>query len=302
MAGGRTGAAQGIMGAGTDVLHALAGQAPPSRYIRAYHGSPHSLDRFDARKIGTGHGAQVQGHGLYFAGAENRANTFRNPSGASRDVYVDGRNVMDLDDALRDGLAFGTPRSPESAALRALRQGAYGADDAGQALANARMIAADNAPDRAAAIREALERLAKSRIELGKMPGHTYEVELRIPEQSLLDLDAPVMRQPQAIQAALGPYAEAPSHFSLGREGWTGRNAYMRAAEAGAGGGMPQASEQLLRQGVPGLRYLDAPAGTPDAHNFVMFPGTEDKIRILRKFGLMAPIAAGAMEGSDGRR
>jgi hypothetical protein len=27
-----------------------------------------------------------------------------------------------------------------------------------------------------------------------------------------------------------------------------------------------------------------------------MFPGTEDSIRILRKYGLMAPIAAGAMQ------
>jgi hypothetical protein len=26
-----------------------------------------------------------------------------------------------------------------------------------------------------------------------------------------------------------------------------------------------------------------------------MFPGTEDSIRILRKYGIMAPIAAGAM-------
>jgi hypothetical protein len=34
MAGGRTGAAQGALNAGADVLRALAGQAPPSRYIR----------------------------------------------------------------------------------------------------------------------------------------------------------------------------------------------------------------------------------------------------------------------------
>jgi hypothetical protein len=27
-----------------------------------------------------------------------------------------------------------------------------------------------------------------------------------------------------------------------------------------------------------------------------MFPGTEDSIRILRKYGLLAPMAAGAMQ------
>jgi len=35
--------------------------------IKAYHSSPHDFDRFDLSKIGTGEGAQVYGHGLYFA-------------------------------------------------------------------------------------------------------------------------------------------------------------------------------------------------------------------------------------------
>ena len=35
--------------------------------IRAYHSSPHDFDKFDLSKIGTGEGAQVYGHGLYFA-------------------------------------------------------------------------------------------------------------------------------------------------------------------------------------------------------------------------------------------
>src|SRR6478752_1118967 len=35
--------------------------------IKAYHSSPHDFDKFDLKKIGTGEGAQVYGHGLYFA-------------------------------------------------------------------------------------------------------------------------------------------------------------------------------------------------------------------------------------------
>lgn len=35
--------------------------------ITAYHGSPHTFDKFSLDKIGTGEGAQVYGHGLYFA-------------------------------------------------------------------------------------------------------------------------------------------------------------------------------------------------------------------------------------------
>lgn len=38
--------------------------------IRAYHGTPHNVDKFSTDKIGTGEGAQAYGWGLYFA--ENR--------------------------------------------------------------------------------------------------------------------------------------------------------------------------------------------------------------------------------------
>jgi len=34
------------------------------------------------------------------------------------------------------------------------------------------------------------------------------------------------------------------------------------------------------------------------SNNIVAFPGTEDQIRILRKYGLMAPVAAGAAASS----
>src|SRR5580765_7610443 len=45
--------------------------------IRAFHGSPHSFDRFDLSKIGTGEGAQAYGHGLYFAENEGVAKGYR---------------------------------------------------------------------------------------------------------------------------------------------------------------------------------------------------------------------------------
>ena len=45
--------------------------------IIAYHGSPHSFDKFDISKIGTGEGAQAFGHGLYFAEAEPVAQSYR---------------------------------------------------------------------------------------------------------------------------------------------------------------------------------------------------------------------------------
>lgn len=49
----------------------------PSSMVDAYHGSPHDFDRFDITKIGTGEGAQVYGHGLYFADNPQIADYYR---------------------------------------------------------------------------------------------------------------------------------------------------------------------------------------------------------------------------------
>ena len=47
-------------------LPGLLDDAPAESGFRLYHGSPHDFDRFSMSKIGTGEGAQVYGHGLYF--------------------------------------------------------------------------------------------------------------------------------------------------------------------------------------------------------------------------------------------
>ena len=44
--------------------------------VKAYHGTPHKFDAFDAGKIGTGEGSQAFGHGLYFAENPNVARSY----------------------------------------------------------------------------------------------------------------------------------------------------------------------------------------------------------------------------------
>jgi hypothetical protein len=52
-------------------------------------------------------------------------------------------------------------------------------------------------------------------------------------------------------------------------------------------------AQALLEAGIPGIRYLDGQSRSAGqgTRNYVMFPGTEDRIRILRKYGLLAPMA-----------
>ena len=48
------------------------------KLIEAWHGTPHSFDKFDISKIGTGEGAQAYGHGLYSADSRSVGEGYRN--------------------------------------------------------------------------------------------------------------------------------------------------------------------------------------------------------------------------------
>lgn len=72
--GGEVGAQLGRVYGGTagEIVGGLAGgiaapNAPRPQAIAAGHASPHEFEKFSMDKIGTGEGAQVYGHGLYFA-------------------------------------------------------------------------------------------------------------------------------------------------------------------------------------------------------------------------------------------
>jgi hypothetical protein len=55
----------------------IAGTGAPGEGFTAFHGSPHSFDQFQSSAIGTGDGTQAFGHGLYFAGNEKVAQSYR---------------------------------------------------------------------------------------------------------------------------------------------------------------------------------------------------------------------------------
>ena len=129
-----------------------------------------------------------------------------------------------------------------------------------------------------------------------------YEVEIAHPDSAFLDWDAPMSQQPAAVRRAFGEFAmdELGDGERVYRDIATRRGEEFDDDMTGVLANRA-ASEELLQEGIPGIRYLDgmsrgAGQGT---RNYVMFPGTEDQIRILRKYGLMAPIAVGAAAGAS---
>jgi hypothetical protein len=257
--------------------------------IRAYHGSPYDFDRFDASKIGTGEGAQAYGYGHYFAQVPDVSETYR--------------------DTLKNKVVFEPPQELVDAHT-ASRLHARKVWDSSAA----------SMDDRLAAIRLAEE--AERRLQAATQnPGRMYEVEIDAPESSLLDWDAPLSMQPNALKFFQKMSVALPQEPPLkaldrvievdGSGGWAYGRLQDALSENAQTWKMPDAQGRLLSKqlvsnavrdgGFPGIRYLDqasrqqginfGPSGT---RNYVMFPGTEDQIRILRKYGLMAPIAAGA--------
>lgn len=54
-------------------------------FVTAWHGSPHTFDKFSTDKIGTGEGAQAYGYGLYFAGAKEVAEYYKKRLSSAND-------------------------------------------------------------------------------------------------------------------------------------------------------------------------------------------------------------------------
>lgn len=280
--------------------------------IRAYHGSPYDFDKFDAAKIGTGEGAQSWGHGLYFAENPQVAESYRDsvplrvpyesPEQMAADyLFVHGTK----EDAIRVMRDHGSWKGPRR--QREMYRSAMG-------------LLQDGAP------------VTPREFPFAETPSRVYEVEIGHPQSSFLDLDAPFSSQPPSVLDALkGVPGEPMKHGSryggnatvvndrgqwylkmddggrqyalsqkdverMGGDSASGSQVYQRLANAL--GGDAQASKDLVRRGVPGAMYFDqgSRAVVNGTRNYVMFPGTEDSIRILRKYGLLAPAAAAASQ------
>lgn len=266
------------------IIRALAGTADDVApgVIRAYHGSPHSFSRFDASKIGTGEGAQSYGYGLYFAGNESAADYYRLK--LAEDGDAPDKWARDYWAAQAWPEYSGSPEEAYHALLgriQSIREAGgpgYSGDLKNHYDAAEQWLLAQDPHTVPGPIRQ----------------GHMYEVELGVPESSLLTWDAPLSQQPEAVQAYAGRAGIGADGSLDGR--WGGEILWSRRRNIL---GPQEAARELLEAGIPGIRYYDAGSRRAGAgtRNYVMFPGTEDRIRILRQYGLLPPlVAAGALQ------
>jgi hypothetical protein len=258
--------------ASTNMLMGPLGFAPAG--ITAWHGSPHTFDKFDSSKIGTGEGAQAYGHGLYLAEAPAVAKEYAGALSAAKANKPVGN--VDLTQAYQN-MPTDVPDS-----LLAARRDFRALKDMGE------LLPADRR-DFLAAVKDNIA---------AAQGGALYKVDL--PDDAIakmLDWDKPLSQQPEAVRAALSQDFPplTPSQQSLAATGkWRSealdRQNYSGSTllgelfkKHGSGGG---AEEYLRKRGIPGIRYLDGGSrATGGTSNFVVFPGEENILKILERNG-----------------
>jgi hypothetical protein len=245
------------------------------RGIKAYHGSPHSFDKFSMDKIGTGEGAQAYGHGLYFAENEGVAKGYR--------------------DTL-------TKSSTDGAQTRLKKAGgdvdAAIADLQGR-IANYR----DNgAPQYADAIEEDLRALVKFK-ETGEWtPGSMYEVNIDADPNAFLDWDKPLSEQPEAVRKSFGDLVGRDLSKETGWAKMNGQQALDAIMERYGSLDWPDDANAALRaqyrdnsrskasailagKGIPGIKYLDAGSrpSTPANQMIAEFGSREKALEVAQQ-------------------
>lgn len=261
--------------------------------IIAYHGSPHSFDKFDMSKIGTGEGAQAYGHGLYFAENEAVAKGYRDALSprAQWDVPPD-KIAPELADFGFDPKALTMAREMLHNVGGDGFKAVQGLDDIASQTGNA------VAKEAASAIRSFHRNV--------KPGGATYQVRLNVQPHELLDWDKPLSEQPKAVREALHSQPEVQQRISdaskilgpkaadmKGESAYAALTGWRRGAQLSPSSEVSAAVSQTLKQaGVKGIRYKDAGSRGVDGgtYNYVVFD--DSLISILKKYGI--PMTAGA--------
>ena len=268
-------AMSGPLGAGEvvgEMLGPMRGK-PPMAEIDVYHGSPHRFEEFDASKIGTGEGAQAFGHGIYLAESPDVAKDYA--TRLWKNKYPAGRS-----EAWDASAKF---YKAQKKYLQSVLDNAP--KETKEALKNQMDVA--------------LEGIEKAKREVGPQ---FYTADL--PDEMvdrMLDWDKPLSEQSPSVLAALEKsknkqiramleYAKTP-YTGAGIEGETKTmgEAYRTMSmnlSGRANAESAKASKLLQQAGIPGVRYLDAGSrgqGGSGTRNFVVFPGEEKKVKILKR-------------------
>ena len=262
--------------------------------MTTWHGSPHTFNKFDLSKIGTGEGAQAYGHGLYLAENPKVAKEYRN--------VLTGNHNLDQFNPTVNGEIIDTPvvkaiirngGNPEQfikdmqPKLKALENKLSQAnkDELLPGISDYDMAKMDL--DRhQSMVNEASKYIGKN---VKNEPlGNLYKVDLPDKHiEKMLDWDKPLSQQPKNVQKAFNSIIKDSSLLDedtlkglKSNPDPTGKSFYNQLSMSDKIGHPSEASNILNKLDVPGIKYLDeqsrgAGEGT---RNFVIFDPNIAKI------------------------
>lgn len=238
-------------------------------FSKAYHGTPHEVDRFSTDKIGTGEGAQAYGYGLYFADSKSVAEWYR-----------DTLKPYGHDNFIIDGKAYDRNdlTTAEVYAIRDILKDGYE-----QALeTNEKWVKSKTNPkDIDLATLDAIKRLKGLSIKENK--GNLYRVDLKPKEEEYLLWDKPLDEQSlhvkEALQKELDIYRKSEGAKGAYVNNSSGEKLYKEFIYTY--GSDKKASERLNELGIKGIKYEDGNSRSIDVnknHNYVIFKNEDVEI------------------------
>jgi hypothetical protein len=286
----------------------------PMLELDVYHGSPHRFEEFDASKIGTGEGAQAYGHGIYLAenpevarGYKKDLSGFDEPFLQFGKTKIAGQQLSDIDLETFKFLEKGK-RNAGQFPHNTVYYAKQAAKDNPAVLARLEEMGRD--------VKFGFEK-NRGNFYTADLPDEMVDrmLDWDKPLSEQRELATPILKE----LGYLRPNDDGPRQFAqavkaldmeYGGFGESGANgmALFKAIYRGLEQGKPKvidfakrmnlgdqamfmeasplASEVMKRMGIPGIRYLDAGSrgqGGSGTRNFVVFPGEEKKVKILKR-------------------
>ena len=231
----------------------------------AWHGSPHTFDKFDLSKIGTGEGAQAYGHGIYFTDSEDVAQYYKEKL-STTNVTLNGEPI----------------------------KGIYGFKYANDVVDKGKGWIMDEITDltnRLPTITDRMElwstndqintlwKLKNGKVE--RYSGAKYRVDLKPEPDEYLLWDKPLSEQSEKVKKAVQRFQDEGHAMSDPRwfsDDLTGQGIWKEATKSTQSA--PEASELLKSLGIRGIKYLDGSSrGKGEgSYNYVLFDSSDIQI------------------------
>lgn len=236
-------------------------QNPNILFQAAFHGSPHTFDKFSTGAMGTGEGAQAYGWGLYFAGSKDVAEYYKKTLAEDKTRYE--KNGVGVSfDSLRRSIVDEIYSKSEMSKNESVKVGYDIADgiQVGDSLQDFKRFVEKS--DWEANVKEAHLIGIKKAEEYKRIEhkGKLYHVELAPSEDEYLLWDKPLSEQSGKVKAALSTIPTEISMTQTGEEFYTGDEMSWATLKARNIDGVEfdkATSEYLHTLGIRGIKYFN---------------------------------------------